>query len=83
MIEAEDILAVRRWNGGKETLALFNFGERQPATPLPVPEGRWEKLLDSAEERWGGPGSPVPGEIESSGRVSLPLGGRSVVVLAR
>lgn len=83
VIEAEDVLVVRRWNAGKETLALFNFGERQPATPLPVPEGRWEKLLDSAEERWGGPGSPVPGEIESDGRAGLPLGGRAVVVLAR
>ena len=60
-VEGETI-AMRRWNGGREALILFNFGEEE----LTAPSG-WDKLLDSAEERWGGRGS----------------GGRSVKVLER
>ena len=47
-----DVLVVRRWNGDREVLILFNFGAAEP----PAPAG-WEKLLDSTEERWGGQGS--------------------------
>ena len=25
--------------------------------------GRWQKALDSAEERWLGPGSPAPAQL--------------------
>ncbi|MFP5286966.1 MAG: malto-oligosyltrehalose trehalohydrolase [Thermoanaerobaculia bacterium] len=58
-----DSIVMRRWNGDREVVVLFNFGEKR----APLPPG--EKILDSAEERWGGPGSAGPG--------------RSVVVLRR
>ena len=60
-VEGETIV-MRRWNGDREVLILFNFGEKDLAVP-----SRWEKLLDSADERWGGRGN----------------GGRSVKVLDR
>jgi maltooligosyltrehalose trehalohydrolase len=64
-VERHDpVLVVRR----RELVAVFNFGE-QPAE-LPV---RGRTVLDSAEERWGGPGGSAPGEIA----------GRSVLVLER
>jgi len=50
-VEGETIV-MRRWNGDREALILFNFGEED----LSLPSG-WEKLLDSTEERWGGRGS--------------------------
>jgi maltooligosyltrehalose trehalohydrolase len=64
-VERHDpVLVVKR----REWVAVFNFGEQ--TSPLPV---RGRAILDSAEERWGGPGSSVSGEIA----------GRSVKLLAR
>jgi maltooligosyltrehalose trehalohydrolase len=50
---------------GEDVAVVFNFAPE--ARTVPLPEGRWETALDSAEERWGGLGS----------------GGRSVVVYIR
>ncbi|MFL6234533.1 MAG: DUF3459 domain-containing protein [Thermoanaerobaculia bacterium] len=57
--EEEKVILVRR---GGEVVIAFNFA--QEARRVPLPEGRWEKVLDSADERWGGEG----------------MGGRSVAV---
>jgi maltooligosyltrehalose trehalohydrolase len=81
------VLALHRWTReGSEAVALFHFGEGDAPVEvpeLPVPAGRWRRVLDTAEERWAGPGSAIPEEVESTGRVSLRLAGRSAVLLAR
>jgi maltooligosyltrehalose trehalohydrolase len=51
------------------------------ATPLPA--GGWKKILDSADQRWLGPGSLVPEEIASNGRIELPVTPYTVVLLGR
>jgi maltooligosyltrehalose trehalohydrolase len=45
-----DVILMRRWKGNREVVVLFSFGEKRP----PLPPG--DKILDSSEERWGGPG---------------------------
>jgi maltooligosyltrehalose trehalohydrolase len=49
--EAEGVIVVRR---GEGAVVAFNFSEEERT--LPLPQGRWEKILDSADGRWGGPG---------------------------
>ncbi len=49
--EGEGVILVRR---GEGAVVAFNFAEEERT--LPLPEGRWEKILDSADGRWGGPG---------------------------
>ena len=44
--------------------------------------GRWHKQLDSAEERWGGPGSLVGLAVASEGEVTLPLPPESCLLFA-
>jgi maltooligosyltrehalose trehalohydrolase len=53
--EAERSILLRRRNGESEALVVFNFSEQ--AQSLPLPRGDWRKILDSAEERWEGPGT--------------------------
>jgi hypothetical protein len=48
-----------------------------------LPKGRWEKLLDSTEIQWGGPGSAVADTIDSEGEVEMELAPFAFVVLAR
>ncbi len=49
---AEGVIVVRR---GEGAVVAFNFSAEERTVPLPA--GRWEKILDSAAGAWGGPGS--------------------------
>ena len=62
---------------------IFCFSTQQMTVPLPLPSGRWKKILDSADQRWLGPGSVLPEEIESNGRIELPVMPHVVVVLLK
>lgn len=81
--ESEKVLFVRRWKGTGQTAVIFHFGSAPVSLALPLPPGRWEKLLDSAEERWGGAGSPIPESLRSHGSVALPLISRSFVLFSK
>jgi maltooligosyltrehalose trehalohydrolase len=50
--EGEQVILARR---GGEVVIAFNFARE--ARRVPLPEGEWERVLDSAAERWGGAGS--------------------------
>jgi maltooligosyltrehalose trehalohydrolase len=51
-LEGDEVILVRR---GGDVVIAFNFARE--ARKVPPPEGRWERVLDSAAERWGGAGS--------------------------
>lgn len=62
-IEPENVLAIRRWSGGDEILCFFNFDSRQQCVPDSFRHDACRKVLDSADEKWKGPGSPAPAEL--------------------
>jgi hypothetical protein len=76
------VLTVRR-AGGSEALVVLHFGAAAADVRLSVPGGAWAKRLDSASDRWHGPGERLPERIESAGEVTLPLAPRSVAVFTR
>jgi len=61
---------------------IFNFGDQPAPYSLPAPIGSWNKIVDSAETRWAGPGSDVPIEISQSSELKLTLQPRSFCVFA-
>lgn len=82
--ELEKLLLVRRWSPSDEIFVLFNFSEDQVAKTIPLPEADWEKRIDSAEGRWGGPGSLKEAVLSSSGeRASLTLSPLSFALYCR
>jgi len=76
-------LFVRRWSRTDEVLVIFSFSNQQMTAATPLPAGGWKKILDSADQRWLGPGSLVPEEIASNGRIELPVTPYTVVLLGR
>ncbi|ALC15344.1 maltooligosyl trehalose hydrolase [Desulfuromonas soudanensis] len=48
------VLALHRHEGLDETLILFHFGEGEQTVSIATGNGPWSKLLDSADEEWGG-----------------------------
>ena len=72
--EEDRVLAVRRWNGDNEVLAVFNFRDREVRPIENFPFGVWHKRLDSQDTRWMGKGSSCPDVIDtgSGGALVLP-----------
>jgi maltooligosyltrehalose trehalohydrolase len=81
--EQEKVLWVRRWVDGGEVLELFHFGTAPQELTLPFPPGEWEKILDSAEEKWLGSGSLLPPALTSRGEATLTLAPQAVALFGR
>jgi maltooligosyltrehalose trehalohydrolase len=81
--EREKVLWVRMKEAGSEAVLLFHFGPEALPFSLPWPEGVWHKRLDSAETRWGGPGSQAPPVIQADNDPGLRLPPLSLLVYLR
>ena len=63
--EGSPVLTVRGWTDRVEVRCLFNFGKSDAEVPMPDRSVRWEKLIDSADSRWGGSGSSLPDRLRA------------------
>ena len=72
-LEREKILWVQRWSDAGKAVVVANFSKEPQCVLVAVPEGEWRKVLDSADQRWRGPGNSVPPRFSSSGQVQLSL----------
>jgi maltooligosyltrehalose trehalohydrolase len=82
-LEQEKVLLWRRWSGKQEAVGFFHFSKEEKVLSLPLPEGLWRKLVDSADTTWSGPGSTIPLEVVSGGKVSLRLLPESFAIFVR
>ena len=71
--DTQNILLLRRWTDDEQIAAVFNLSKGERDVNVSLPQGRWRKILDSAEERWDGPGSKIPGFISSNDTTMLTL----------
>ena len=73
--EDEKVIALRRWDERKQgaALCLFNFGRVDACLSLaPFIEQRiWSKQVDSAEEKWGGPGTLLAAKLDTAKPTTL------------
>jgi len=77
-----ELLVLRRDHRQRPALAVFNFADAPGEAVFQAKPGPWSKLLDSAEERWNGPGSEIPSSITSAGKVHLKLGPKSLCLIS-
>ena len=88
VLETSEVLVLRREHGQHPAIAVFNFGQAANEAVFAAKTGRWSKLLDSAEERWNGPVSPVgsgntaiSSSIASAGNLHLSVGPKSLCLI--
>ena len=62
-LSQQKTLAIRRWAENSELLCLFSFGNVQEEVVLSLPQGNWEKILDSSAHHWRGPGEVAAASI--------------------
>jgi maltooligosyltrehalose trehalohydrolase len=77
------MLAVRRWSESEDLVIAFNFGEGVNSISAIIPPGSWRVELDSASQRWRGPGSRLGATWLSTGDAVLELNPESFAVLSR
>jgi len=65
-IESDRAIALHRWQGDSHIFCLLNFGDRALELENVFPTGNWQKILDSAAEKWLGNGSDLPDAIDKS-----------------
>jgi maltooligosyltrehalose trehalohydrolase len=69
---------------GDDVVMLFAFGGGPALVSIRLPSGRWNKIFDSADSTWNGPGAMVPATVASSGPgMELSLPSNSCCVLQR
>ena len=78
--EKEKVLWVRMMWESTQALALFSFSKEAQTPSFPWPGGAWEKRLDSADPRWGGPGTLALADVQGEGERSLTMQPLSAVV---
>jgi maltooligosyltrehalose trehalohydrolase len=66
-----------------EIVAVFNFSDRRASVRALAAPGRWAACLDSADERWEGPGRTVPAEVHSDGEIALTVAPTAFTLLVR
>jgi maltooligosyltrehalose trehalohydrolase len=73
--------------GGQMLAAIYEFGKpSRTIERIELPAGRWELLINSADEKWRGSaaGNAIPSEIQSDGMLrTLGLAGQSFAVFGR
>lgn len=63
--EEQQTLLLHRWHERQHIICWMNFSSERQLVQFPaytVPEGQWQKLLDSADPQWLGPAS-APGSV--------------------
>jgi maltooligosyltrehalose trehalohydrolase len=78
--EEEKAMFVQRWSNGNKVSILFNFNNAKQRISPPFSNGKWKKILDSAEQKWGGSGSSLPDELSQHSNLLLQLSPLSIAL---
>lgn len=78
--ESEKLLWIKRSGESGQAIAAFNFGDAAVTAPAPLKGASWNKILDSADQRWSGGGSLSPATLEGEKEKTLSIAAESFVL---
>jgi maltooligosyltrehalose trehalohydrolase len=78
--ESERLLWVKRSGGSGQAIAAFNLGDKPVTARVPFAASSLKRILDSADQRWGGDGSSAPGTLEAGRENFLSIAAKSFVL---
>lgn len=70
--EEEKLLFMRRYSDENQVFYVMNFSDRTLTFDIETPSGSWQKLLDSADTKWMGPGATMPDKLIPGELVTIP-----------
>jgi maltooligosyltrehalose trehalohydrolase len=69
--EDDKILVLKRWKDENHVFCIFNFNGSDINLVPVLPAGYWEKMTDSSDICWEGPGSLLPEKISGGEEITL------------
>jgi maltooligosyltrehalose trehalohydrolase len=83
VVPEANIITMRRWDGfnASQVYTLFNFERNDVNIAVSMPAGAWNKLIDSSDGVWNGPGSLLPERIRNNDQVTMH--GQSIALFVR
>ena len=70
--EDDRLLIMRRWSDQEQVLVVMNFSDRVVTVNSGIPKDSWQKILDTAEEKWRGLGATLPEKLSSNQPLTAP-----------
>ena len=70
--EEEKLLFMRRYSDENQVFYVMNFSDRTLTFDIDTPSGSWQKLLDSADIKWMGPGATMPDKLIPGELLTIP-----------
>lgn len=62
-IEEDKLLFLHRWNDESQIFCIMNFNDKNVNFNPTLPNGNWQKILDTSESKWMGSGSTMPDKL--------------------
>jgi maltooligosyltrehalose trehalohydrolase len=70
-LEGKRVLFLKRWKDDSDVFCIFNFHDTDIRLTVPLTEGIWEKILDSSENIWNGPGTLLPARLTQGQTITV------------
>ncbi len=70
--ELEKLILIHRYCEEEHIFYILNFSDRAVTFEANLPNGNWEKLLDSSEKKWLGSGSTLPEKLVPKTAIAIP-----------
>ncbi|NQW22669.1 MAG: malto-oligosyltrehalose trehalohydrolase [SAR202 cluster bacterium] len=74
-------ISMTRTSSRGQAVVMFNLSPQKSTAVVPATPGRWSKLIDSADQQWGGPGPVAGGTVFSSRELTVDLTPHSFILL--
>ncbi|MBW4691022.1 MAG: malto-oligosyltrehalose trehalohydrolase [Lyngbya sp. HA4199-MV5] len=71
-LETEKVLLLHRWSTESQILCLMNFNHEAVNLTPNLPDAKWQKILDSADEKWLGSSPTLPNAIVPNQSLTVP-----------
>ena len=78
--ETTGCLRMLRGCAQNKVMVIFNFSDNRIDCSSDIPHGAWQRLLNSADAKWNGPGSTVPEIFPTDGSLHLIIAPKSLCV---
>jgi maltooligosyltrehalose trehalohydrolase len=70
--EANKLIQMRRWSQDSEIFCVMNFSKQDVTFQADLADSNWNKILDSADEKWLGSGAKLPEQLNSGQEFTIP-----------
>lgn len=70
-IEEDKLLFLHRWNDESQIFCIMNFNDKDVNFNPTLPNGNWQKILDTSEPKWMGSGSTMPDKLIAEQQLTI------------